>query len=218
MKSKNKSIIDEINAVVEKDPATSTKLEALICSTGLHSLILHRFSHYLWKLGLKLPARIFSGFARFLTGIEIHPAVRLGKGVFIDHGMGIVIGETSEIGDNVTLYHGVTLGGTNVIGKEGKKRHPTIGNNVIIGSHAQILGPITIGNNAKIGAGAIVVKDVEPGATVVGLPAHKVESQKSRAFCAYGIQGVSTEDTIEKLCQEIETLKQELAKLKKNAK
>ena len=207
--------MDEINAVIERDPATSTKLEAIICSTGLHSLILHRVSHYLWNNNLKLIARIFSGFSRFLTGIEIHPNVRIGKGLFIDHGMGIVIGETAEIGDNVTMYHGVTLGGTNVIGKNGTKRHPSIGNNVIIGSHAQILGPIKIGDNAKIGAGAIVVKDVEPGATVIGVAAHKVQTKKNKDFCPYGIQEASQEDTIEILCQEMEALKKEVAKLKK---
>jgi serine O-acetyltransferase len=213
--------MDEINAVIERDPATSSKLEAIICSTGLHSLIFHRLSHFLWNHNWKVTARVISGFSRFLTGIEVHPAVRIGKGLFIDHGMGVVIGETTEIGDNVTIYQGVTLGGTSVIGKEGKKRHPTIGNNVIIGSGAQILGPINVGNNAKIGAGAIVVKDVEPNATVVGLAAHKVGSpKKSKDFCAYGISKDGMEDTLETLCKEIEDLKKEVKTLKnkKNAK
>lgn len=191
MKSKFKYIIHDINAVVERDPATRSKLEAIICSTGLHSIMFHRFNHLLWRKNFKLLARIFSGFSRFLTGIEIHPGARIGKGFFIDHGMGVVIGETTEIGDNVTLYHGVTLGGTTVFTKNKKittKRHPTIGNNVIIGAHAQILGPITIGSNVKIGAGALVVKSVAKNSTVIGLASHKIIQSRQNRFSAYGIE------------------------------
>lgn len=182
--------MSDINAVVERDPATKSKLEAIICSTGLHSIMFHRLNHFLWRKKLKLLARIFSGFSRFLTGIEIHPGARIGKGFFIDHGMGVVIGETAEIGDNVTLYHGVTLGGTTVFSKNGKvmnKRHPTIGSNVVIGAHALVLGPIKIGKNAKIGAGALVVKDVKENCTVVGLASHKVIANTKNNFCAYGL-------------------------------
>ncbi len=152
MESKFNTILQDVDAVIARDPATKSRTEAILCSSGLHCIIIYRFSHWLWSKNFRLTARIVSQIARFLTGIEIHPGARIGKGFFIDHGMGIVIGETTEIGDNVTMYHDITLGGTTVFDKNGKvtaKRHPTIGNNVIIGSGAQVLGPIKIGNNAK---------------------------------------------------------------------
>lgn len=192
MNTKYKMILNDIDAVIARDPATRNRVEALFCSAGLHAIIIYRGSHWLWKRNFKLTARIISQIARFLTGVEIHPGARIGKGFFIDHGMGVVIGETTEIGDNCTLYHGVTLGGSTVFSKKGKKtdkRHPTLGNNVIVGAGAQILGPITIGDEVKVGANAVVLKDVEAGFTVVGVPAHQVEKGKKepKGFMAYGV-------------------------------
>lgn len=157
----------DIQAVFERDPAARSVLEVILCYPGLHALWFHRLAHFCWRHNLRLLARLISQFARWLTGIEIHPAARIGQGLFIDHGMGVVIGETAEVGDNVTLYQGVTLGGT---GKEKGKRHPTVGNNVVISTGAKVLGSITIGDNVKIGAGSVVLRDVPPDCTVVGIP------------------------------------------------
>jgi serine O-acetyltransferase len=161
----------DIRAVFERDPAAKSLLEVLLCYPGLHALIGYRIAHWFYKHKLYLLARIISQVARFFTGIEIHPGAKIGRGFFIDHGMGVVIGETTEIGDNVTLYQGVTLGGT---GKEKGKRHPTIGNNVIIATGAKVLGSISIGDNVKVGAGAVVIKPVPPNSTVVGVPGRVV--------------------------------------------
>ncbi|HEY8345160.1 MAG TPA: serine O-acetyltransferase [Bacillota bacterium] len=161
----------DIRAVFERDPAAKSLLEVILCYPGVHALIGYRIAHWFYKHKLYLIARIISQIARFFTGIEIHPGARIGRGFFIDHGMGVVIGETTEIGDNVTLYQGVTLGGT---GKEKGKRHPTIGNNVIIAAGAKVLGSITIGDNVKVGAGAVVIKPVPPNSTVVGIPGRVV--------------------------------------------
>lgn len=158
---------EDIQAVFERDPAARSTLEVILCYPGFHALILHRIAHWLYCHGFVLLARIISQFNRFLTGIEIHPGAKIGRGLFIDHGMGVVIGETAEIGDNVTIYQGVTLGGT---GKEKGKRHPTIGNNVVISTGAKVLGNITVGDNVKIGAGSVVLRDVPPNCTVVGVP------------------------------------------------
>lgn len=158
----------DIDNIMENDPAAKSKLEVLLLYPSMQAVILHRLAHKLYNRKMYFFARFISQFSRFFTGIEIHPGARIGKGLFIDHGMGVVIGETSEIGDNVTLYHGVTLGGT---GKEKGKRHPTVGNNVIIGAGAKILGPIYVGDNAKVGAGAVVINDVPANSTAVGLPA-----------------------------------------------
>ena len=219
-----KTILEDLDSVIARDPATSSKFEAAICSTGFHAILFHRFCHFLWKKNFRIISRVFSGFSRFLTGIEIHPGARIGKGFFIDHGMGVVIGETAEIGKNVTLYHDVTLGGTTVFDENGKvmsKRHPTLKDGVIIGSGAQILGPITIGKNAKVGSNAIVTKDVPDDTTVVGLAAHRVDIiNKNKYFQAYGLcQGVEDdfELTIGNLNKEIETLKKEIKKLKKDS-
>ncbi len=223
MKRKNKSLIlEDLDAVIKRDPATGSRYQAILFSSGFHAVILYRFNHWLWQKGWKLTARFLSQTTRFLTGIEIHPGAKIGRGFFIDHGMGVVIGETSEIGDNVTLYHGVTLGGTTVFDKNGKtitKRHPTIGNNVIIGSGAQILGPIKIGNNVKVGANAVVVKNVAQNETVVGVPAHKTNKKNSsgKNFYAYGIDKNSTdpiEQEIEKLQEQIKQLQTDLAQTK----
>lgn len=164
-------IRDEIRVVFERDPAAQSVWEILICYPGFHALRFHRFSHFLWIRGFRLLARYISHLGRFLTGIEIHPGATIGKGFFIDHGMGVVIGETAEIGDNVTLYHGVTLGGTSW--SKGK-RHPTLEENVIVGAGAKILGPIRIGRDSKIGSGSVVNKDVPPNSTVVGIPGRVV--------------------------------------------
>ena len=221
MESKFNTILQDVDAVIARDPATKSRTEAILCSSGLHCIIIYRFSHWLWSKNFRLTARIVSQIARFLTGIEIHPGAQIGKGFFIDHGNGVIIGETTIIGDNVTLYQGVTLGGT---GKEHAKRHPTIGNNVIIGSGAQVLGPIKIGNNAKIGSNAIVVKEVPANTTVIGMAAHKVQElsrKEAQKFCAYGIDASHPdpmEERFEKLCRELENVKKELAELKKEKK
>lgn len=157
----------EIAAVFERDPAARSYLEVVLLYSGLHAIVIHRISHALFKVKIPLVPRFLSQLGRFVTGIEIHPGAEIEEGLFIDHGMGVVIGETSIVGKNVTLYQGVTLGGT---GKEKGKRHPTIGDNVVIGTGAKILGNITIGENSYIGANAVVVKDIPPNSTVVGVP------------------------------------------------
>ncbi len=157
----------DIQAVKERDPACRSTLEVITCYPGFHILYCHRVAHWCWKNNIKLLARIISQTGRFFTGIEIHPGAVIGQGLFIDHGMGVVIGETAEIGENVTIYHGVTLGGTSW---KKEKRHPTIGNNVVIGTGAKILGPFKVGDNSKIGAGSVVVKEVPPDSVVVGVP------------------------------------------------
>ena len=188
-------IRDDIRSVFERDPAARSTLEVLLTYPGLHAVWAHRVTHHLWHWRLKLLARVLAQLTRWLTGIEIHPGATIGNRFFIDHGMGVVIGETAEIGDDCTLYHGVTLGGTSW---ERAKRHPTLGKNVVVGAGAKILGPITIGDNARVGSNSVVVKDVPAGATVVGIPARMViakddaNSEKRRAmaekigFDAYG--------------------------------
>lgn len=163
---------EDIRTVFREDPAARSVLEVLICYPGLHALWFHRLAHFLWQRKLRLPGRLVSHIARFLTGIEVHPGARIGRRFFIDHGAGVVIGETAEIGDGVLLYQGVVLGGTTL--SKGK-RHPTVGNNVVIGTGAVALGAITIGDGARIGAGSVVVKSVPSGATVVGIPGRVVE-------------------------------------------
>lgn len=158
-----------IKETQEKDPASKGYLQIILLYSGLHALIAHRIAHPMWKLKIPLLPRVISQLSRFVTGIEIHPGAVIGKGLFIDHGMGVVIGETAVIGDNVTLFQGVTLGGT---GKETGKRHPTIGNNVVIGAGAKVLGNINIGDNSYIGANAVVLRDVPTHSTVVGVPGH----------------------------------------------
>ena len=158
---------DEIQATREKDPAAGGYLQIILLYPGLHAVIFHRIAHPLWKWGVPIIPRLISQIARFLTGIEIHPGAQIGKGLFIDHGMGVVIGETTIIGDNVTLFQGVTLGGT---GKEQGKRHPTLGDNIVVGAGAKILGNIKIGSNSYIGANAVVIKPVPENTTVVGVP------------------------------------------------
>ncbi|AAM25457.1 serine O-acetyltransferase [Caldanaerobacter subterraneus subsp. tengcongensis MB4] len=179
-----KTLKEDIEVVFERDPAAKSVLEVLLCYPGLHAIILHRIAHYFYKKGFILLPRLISHINRFLTGIEIHPGAKIGRRFFIDHGMGVVIGETTEIGDNVTIYQGVTLGGT---GKEKGKRHPTIKDNVVIGSGAKVLGPIVVGENSKIGAGAVVLKDVPPNSTVVGVPARCVKKDNIRIARSYEV-------------------------------
>ena len=181
-------IREDIQCVFERDPAARSVFEVITCYPGFHALQLHRVSHCMWAIGLRWIARLSSHIGRFLTGIEIHPGATIGRRVFIDHGMGVVIGETAEIGDDCTLYHGVTLGG--VSWNKGK-RHPTLGKGVVVGAGAKILGPFTVGDGAKVGSNSVVVKAVPAGATVVGIPARIVEHDQTdaarMAFDAYAV-------------------------------
>ena len=165
----------DIEYIMENDPAARTKLEVFLLYPSIHARLAHMISHFLYKKNLLFLARIISQIARFLTGIEIHPGATLGAGILIDHGMGVVIGETAELGDRITIYHGTTLGGT---GKEKGKRHPTVGDNVVIGAGSKVLGNIKIGSNSKIGANSVVLDDVPEGATVVGIPGKVVKINK----------------------------------------
>ena len=164
---------EDIRTIKERDPAAKNYVEILLCYPGLHAIWLHRLAHFFYKRGYHTTARLISHFSRGCTGIEIHPGAKIGKRLFIDHGMGVVIGETSEIGDDCLIYKGVVLGGTSL---EKKKRHPTLGNRVIVGSNSTVLGAITIGDGVRIGSGSVVVKPVPPGATVIGVPGRIVES------------------------------------------
>ena len=217
-------IREDIECVFERDPAARSVWEVLTCYPGFHALQFHRFSHVLWRSGLKWLARLTSHMARFLTGVEIHPGATIGRRVFIDHGMGVVIGETAEIGDDCTLYHGVTLGG--VSWNQGK-RHPTLGKGVVVGAGAKILGPFVVGDGAKVGSNSVVVKAVPPGATVVGIPARVVEARSKSdaarmAFDAYAVSadlddpmnrviqalGSRTEDLDERLAEILRRLEE----------
>ncbi len=186
-------IREDISSVFARDPAARSTWEILTCYPGLHAVLFHRGAHRLWGWGLRWLARWLSHLARWLTGIEIHPGATIGRRFFIDHGMGVVIGETAEIGDDVTLYHGVTLGGTTW--NKGK-RHPTLGNGVVVGAGAKLLGPIVVGDHAKVGSNAVLVKDLPPGATAVGIPAKIIMGEQDLAreahaaklgFSAYGL-------------------------------
>ena len=213
-------IKEDIDCVFARDPAARNTLEVITAYPGLHAIVLHRLSRRLWDLDLKWLARMNSHLARFLTGIEIHPGATIGRRFFIDHGMGVVIGETAEVGNNVTLYQGVTLGGTSL--NKGK-RHPTLEDGVIVGSGAKVLGPFTVGKNARIAANAVVLREVPAGVTVVGIPGRiaKGKADNDQAFEAYGttadvkdpvdrrIEALVTD--VERLSNRIETLEAELA-------
>ena len=188
-----KTLREDIDAALTRDPAAKSRLEILLCYPGLRALLFYRLGHAMWRRGWRLPARITSEVGRLLAGIEIHPGAKIGERFFIDHGMGVVIGETADIGDDVTLYHGVTLGGIapslDARAQADQKRHPTLGDRSIVGSGAQVLGPITVGADARVGANAVVVKDVPAGVTVVGIPARPAVARsvdKTREFVAYG--------------------------------
>ena len=182
---------DYLESIKKRDPAAKSILSIILTYPGVKAVFFHQISNFFYKGGFDLIARIISQTIRFFTGIEIHPGAKIGKNLFIDHGMGVVIGETSEIGDNVTIYHNVTLGGSSPsIDSERQrheKRHPTIGNDVVIGSGAQIIGPIKVGNNARIAANAVVVKDVPENATMVGIPARAVKLENKGNFRPYGV-------------------------------
>jgi len=217
MNSNFKDFLTDLDTIIARDPATTSRTEAFLCSSGYHGILIYRLAHRLWKKNWRLTARLISQFGRFLTGVEIHPGAKIGKNFFIDHGMGTVIGETTTIGDNVTMYHGVTLGGTTSFKGTAGKRHPTIEDNVVIGSGAQILGPITIGKNAKVGANATVVKDVAPNTTVIGVAAHKTDAAKN-AFAPYGLNPNAKDPydkRIEALEKQIKSLTEALEKSNK---
>ena len=202
-----KRLREEIDSIRARDPAARSGLEILLCYPGLHVLIFHRMAHAAWQSRLHLVARLLSQFGRFLTGIEIHPAAVIGRRLFIDHGSGVVIGETAEIGDDVTLYHGVTLGGTSL---DAGKRHPTLEDGVIVGAGAKILGPVLVGRDARIGANAVVLSDVPAGVTMVGIPARiALSRRKGGGFHAYGCD----EDLPDPVLRAVETLRNELIRL-----
>ncbi len=209
------SLRDHIQAIKREDPAAKGELEILLCYPGFHAVLFHKLSHWLYLRRFFLIARLISQFARFLTGVEIHPGAAIGKRLFIDHGMGVVIGETAEVGDDVYLYHQVTLGGTS---SERGKRHPTVGNGVIIGAGAKVLGNILIGDNARVGANAVVVQPVAAGVTVVGIPARPVERDPVQrrtapppaSFVAYG---TPCEETLDPLVRNVEALRAEMLAL-----
>lgn len=193
----------EIKAAFERDPAATNFLEVLLMYSGLHAIIFYRTAHKLLQIGIPFLPRFLSQFARWLTGIEIHPGATIGKGLFIDHGMGVVIGETSIVGNDVTLFQGVTLGGT---GKERGKRHPTLGNSVVVGTGAKILGNVRIGDNVQIGANAVVIKDVPPNSTVVGVPGRIVKKEGKK------IPGISLDHTSlpDPIAQRLDRLQEEI--------
>lgn len=205
------SILDELHYITTRDPAARNRLEVALTYPGFHAVLLHRAAHFLWKKQLKLLARLLAWFARLMTGIEIHPAAEIGEFFFIDHGHGVVIGETSKIGNRVTLYHDVTLGGTSLVKA---KRHPTLEDDVVIGAGAQVLGPITVGKGAHIGANAVVVKEVPAGATMVGIPARAVAGETHEQFTAYGISS----DGEDPLQQELDALKKHIEALEQRFK
>jgi len=210
---------DDINAVVERDPAARSTFEVLLCYPGVHAILVHRVAHNLWRRGWVTSARWLSQLARWLTGIEIHPGASIGKRLLIDHGMGVVIGETAEIGDNVTLYQSVTLGGVSL---DARKRHPTIEDDVVIGAGAAVLGPFTVGKGARVGANAVVLKAVEPGTTVVGVPAlptgpQDISEDQQDCFPAYGtLPGAAVDPvarSLDRLQGEMQRLNDKIAEL-----
>ena len=194
----------------ERDPAARSSLEVILCYPGLHAVLWHSFSHMLWRNKLYLLGRFSSHIARWLTGIEIHPAAKLGRRLVIDHGMGVVIGETAEIGDDCYLYHQVTLG---VARTSSGKRHPTVGNNVIIGAGAKVLGPIMIGDNARVGSNAVVVEAVPADTTVVGIPARPVDRKLPRKQNDFDPYGMPCDESLDPLMRDLEGLRTELAEL-----
>ncbi|EOD00076.1 serine O-acetyltransferase [Caldisalinibacter kiritimatiensis] len=207
-----KNLKEDIKAILERDPAAKSVLEVLLNYPGLHAIMFYRISHWFYNRKLYTIARMISHLARFLTGIEIHPGAKIGKRVFIDHGMGVVIGETVEIGNDVTIYQGVTLGGT---GKEKGKRHPTIGNNVLISTGAKVLGPFKVGDNSKIGAGAVVLKEVPPNCTVVGVPGRIVFKKKESIEQSKRYTDLDQVKLPDPIAQELECLRKKVVELEK---
>ena len=208
MYGKVKDIIADIDSICERDPAARGRGEVLLLYSGLHALLVYRLAHYLNSRGMKFSARALSQMAKFFTGIEIHPGATIGRGLFIDHGSGVVIGETAIVGDNCTLYQGVTLGGT---GKESGKRHPTLGDNVMVGAGAKLLGNFTVGSNSKIAAGAVVLGDVPENSTAVGIPARVVRRDGAKVVLS-DLDQVHIPDPIE---AELRSLRERIAELRK---
>lgn len=227
-------IKEDVSCVFERDPAARSTLDVLTCYSGVHAILFHRINHWMWGKGFRWPARFMGNIARWLTGIEIHPGAVIGRRFFVDHGTGVVIGETAEIGDDVTLYQGVTLGGRTL--NEGK-RHPTLGNNVVVGAGAKILGPFKVDDDSRIGSNAVVLHPVPAGATVVGVPGkivrcrdqnakclelvkEKAENMRRQSFDAYGVAG-ETDDpleiSVELLQRQVADLRAELDRLNKKA-
>lgn len=208
-----KGMREDIAVVFEQDPAARTKLEVILTYSGLHAIWAHRIAHFFYKRKFYFIARVISQTSRFFTGIEIHPGAKIGRRLFIDHGMGVVIGETCEIGDNVTLYQGVTLGGT---GKEKGKRHPTIKDNVLIATGAKVLGSITVGENSKIGGGSVVLKEVPPNSTVVGIPGRVViqDGKRIKKDLNHSDLPDPVADRLREMQDELDQLQQELELLK----
>ena len=206
----------DIRAVLERDPAARSSLEVLLCYPGVHALVFHRLAHTLWHHGWLTMARLVSHFARFVTGIEIHPAAKLGPGLFIDHGMGVVIGETAEVGENVTIYQGVSLAGPSL---KREKRHPTLGNNVVVGAGAKIIGGFKIGDGSRIGAGSVVVREVPPNSVVVGVPGRVTYRDGQRVAGEIDLNQTDLPDpvskAIEQLVERIRALEAELETLRK---
>jgi serine O-acetyltransferase len=206
----------DVAAAMDRDPAVRSRLEVLLCYPGVHALAFHRLAHRLWGAGWLVPARFLSHVSRFLTGIEIHPAARIGPGVFIDHGMGVVIGETAEVAENVTLYQGVTLGGTSL---RREKRHPTIEPNVVVGTGAAVMGAITVGEGTRIGAGSVVVRDVPPNSVVVGVPGRVISRDGKRVTEAVDLEHADLPDplarAIEQMLDRIHALELEVETLRK---
>ncbi|MDC1355968.1 serine O-acetyltransferase [Pseudomonadota bacterium] len=226
-----KNLIQEIDSIIERDPAAGSRLGVVFLYPSFHVMAFYKIGNIFWRYNLKFVSRLIMHLARIFTGIEIHPAAKIGPNFFMDHGLGIVIGETTEIGENVTIYQGVTLGGimpsVESDLQRNQKRHPTIGNNVIIGSGAQILGPINVGDNARIGANSVVSKDVPSDVTVAGVPAREfAKSTKSDKFLAYAISKNEVdprERTLNSLIEKVETLEKKIKKIegirkKKNTK
>jgi serine O-acetyltransferase len=206
----------DVNVVLQRDPAARSFLEVVFCYPGVHALALHRLAHRLWQGGWGVTARFISHVSRFVTGIEIHPAAKLGHGLFIDHGMGVVIGETAEVGDNVTLLQGVTLGGTST---RREKRHPTLGNNVVVGAGAKIIGAFRIGDGSRIGAGSVVVREVPPNAVVVGVPGRITYRDGQRVTEGVDLNQTDLPDPVarmlEQLVERMRTLEDEVQTLRK---
>jgi serine O-acetyltransferase len=212
------AIRDDVRAVRERDPAARSALEVVLCYPGVHVLMFHRLAHRLWNRGWPTTARCLMQLARFLTGIEIHPAARLGPGLFIDHGMGVVIGETAELGENVTLLQGVTLGGTSL---KREKRHPTLGNNVVVGAGAKIIGAFKIGDGSRIGAGSVVVREVPPNSVVVGVPGRVTYRDGQRVTGEIDLNQTDLPDpvakAIEQLMERLRLLEAEVETLRRAA-
>jgi serine O-acetyltransferase len=207
-----RAIREQIETIFHEDPAAKSVLEIVLCYPGFHAILLHRFAHKLYTMGVPLFPRIISQVSRFMTGIEIHPGAKIGRRFFIDHGSGVVIGETTEIGDNVLIYQGVTLGGT---GKEKGKRHPTLGNNVVVGTGAKILGNISIGEHVKIGAGSVVIRPVPDHSTVVGIPGRIVRTRNiDQEQLEHGRLPDPEGQAIEDLSRRLEELEKQLRELK----